>query len=73
MSRLVDNYEIKNSTILIFRYDKKLECFFKNKFKRNKKINKIEFTVDNLENKEVRADLIRSLKFYINEFGKKKI
>ncbi len=71
LSRLVDNYEIKNSTILIFRYDKKkLNVFFKTNFSGIKKINKIDFTVDNLESKEVRTDLVSSLKFYINELWK---
>tara|TARA_B100000029_G_scaffold190187_1_gene188061 strand:- start:478 stop:1533 length:1056 start_codon:yes stop_codon:yes gene_type:complete len=71
LSRLVDNYEIKNSTILIFRYDeKKLDVFLKTNLNGIKKINKIKFTVEDLENKEVRADLVRSLKFYINELWK---
>ncbi len=71
LSRLVDNYEIKNSSILIFRYDKKkLHVFLKTNLSGIKKINKVEFTVENLENKEVRADLVSSLKFYINELWK---
>jgi len=68
---LVDNYEIKNSTILILRYDKKkLKVFLKTNLNGIKKINQVEFIVDDLENKEVRADLIRNLKFYINEIWK---
>ncbi|RPG05203.1 MAG: hypothetical protein CBE07_002605 [Pelagibacteraceae bacterium TMED247] len=71
LDRLVDNYEIKNSTILILRYDKKkLNVFFKTNLNGIKKARKIEFKVDNLNNAEVRADLIRSIKFYINEVWK---
>ena len=71
LNRLVDNYEIKNSTILILRYDeKKLNVFFKTNLGTIKKNNKVDFTVEDLSNKEVRADLIRSLKFYINELWK---
>lgn len=71
LDRLVDNYEIKNSTILILRYDKKkLKVFLKTNLNGIKKINQVEFIVDDLENKEVRADLIRNLKFYINEIWK---
>jgi len=71
LSRLVDNYEIKNSAILIFRYDKKkLRVFFKTNLSGIKKINKVEFIVDNLESKEVRVNLVSSLKFYINELWK---
>ncbi len=71
LDRLVDNYEIKNSTILILRYDKKkLKVFFKTNLNGTKKNNKAEFTVENLKNKEVRADLIRGLKFYINDLWK---
>ena len=71
LGSLVDNYEIKNSTILILRYDKKkLKVFLKTNLSGIKKVNKVEFTVDDLENKEVRSDLIRNLKFYINEIWK---
>ena len=71
LSRLVDNYEIKNSTIVILRYDeKKLNVFLKTNLSGIKKNNKVEFTVDDLSNQEVRADLIKSLKFYINELWK---
>ena len=71
LSNLVDNYEFKNSSILILRYDeKKLNVFFKTNLNSIKKINNIEFKVDNLNDYEVRADLIRSLKFYINELWK---
>jgi len=71
LSRLVDNYEIKNSTILILRYDeRKLNVFLKTNLSGIKKNNKVEFTVDDLKDKEVRADLIKGLKFYINELWK---
>ena len=71
LKSLVDNYEFRNSTILILRYDKKkLNVFFKTNLNGIKKINKVEFKVDNLDSREVRADLIRSLKFYINELWK---
>ena len=71
LSKLVNNYEIKNSTILIFRYDKKkLNVFLKTNLGGIKKINKVNFEVESLENKQVRTDLISSLKFFINEFWK---
>ena len=71
LSKLINNYEIKNSTILIFRFDRnKLDVFLKTNLNGIKKINKVEFTVENLDNKEVRADLVSSLKFYINELWK---
>ena len=71
LNRLVDNYEIKNSTILILRYyEKKLNIFFKTNLSGKKKINSMEIKVDDLESVEVRADLIRNLKFYINDLWK---
>ena len=71
LSYLVDNYEIKNSTIMILRYDKKkLKVFFKTNLNGIKKNNKIEFSVDDLENKEVRGDLIKNLKLYVNDIWK---
>jgi len=71
LSRLVDNYEIRNSTILIFRYDKKkLNIFLKTKLGDSKKVRRREFELEDLENKEVRQDIIRNLKLYINELWK---
>tara|TARA_Y100000590_G_scaffold7163_1_gene9185 strand:- start:4381 stop:5430 length:1050 start_codon:yes stop_codon:yes gene_type:complete len=71
LSRLVDNYEIRNSTILILRYDqKKLNVFLKAKFENSKKVSKVDFKLENLENKEARQDIIKNLKFYINELWK---
>ncbi len=71
LSALVDNYEIKNSAILIFRYDEgELNVFFKVDFKGTKKARRVKFIVENLTNKEVRADIIKSLKININDFWK---
>tara|TARA_B100000945_G_C20365902_1_gene589581 strand:- start:317 stop:1369 length:1053 start_codon:yes stop_codon:yes gene_type:complete len=71
LERIVDNYEIKNSAILIFRYnEKKLNVFLKTNFNETKKNNKIEFIVKNLEEKEKRENLISNLKFFINEVWK---
>ncbi len=72
LSRLVDNYEIRNSTILILRYDKKkLRVFLKAKFDNSKKVSQIDFKLDNLEKKEARQNIIKNLKFFINELWKK--
>ena len=71
LSELVDNYEIKNSAILIFRYDEgKLNVFFKIDFKGAEKATRVKFIVEDLTNKEVRADIIKNLKININDFWK---
>ncbi len=71
LSQLVDNYEIKNSAILILRYDKKdLNVFLKTNFRGIKKYKKVEITVKNLEDKKVREDLIYNLKSYIHDLWK---
>ena len=71
LSALVDNYEIKNSAILIFRYDEgELNVFFKVDFKGVEKATRVKFIVEDLTNKEVRADIIKSLKNNINDFWK---
>ena len=71
LSRLVDNYEIKNSAIIILRHNKKkLRVFLKTNLNGVKKFNNVEFSVENLNNKEVRKDLIGNIKFYINELWK---
>tara|TARA_A100001011_G_C14191979_1_gene791771 strand:- start:185 stop:1240 length:1056 start_codon:yes stop_codon:yes gene_type:complete len=71
LSRLVDNYEIKNRSILILRYDKKkLNVFLKTDLSGFKKVKKIDFELENLENKEVVSDIILNLKYYINELWK---
>ncbi len=71
LKKLVDNYEMDNSSILIFRSNnKKLNVFLKTNFKGSKRVKKFEFGIENLENKEARLKVIRSLKFYINDFWK---
>ena len=71
LSRLVDNYEIKNSTILILRYDKKiLNVFLKTNLEGVKKSKKIDFKLEDLENKQVINGIIRNLQYYINELWK---
>jgi hypothetical protein len=71
LSELVDNYEIKNSTILILRYDEgELNVFFKVDFKGSEKAKRVKFIVEDLTNKEVRADIIKNLKTNINDFWK---
>ena len=71
LNQLVDNYEIKNSAILILRYDEKdLSVFLKTNFNNVKKFKKIEFAVKNLENKEVREEIISKLKFSIHDLWK---
>jgi hypothetical protein len=71
LSELVDNYEIKNSVILILRYDEgELNVFFKVDFKGVEKAARVKFIVEDLTNKEVRADIIKSLKININDFWK---
>ena len=71
LSRLVDNYEIKNSSIVILRYDeKKLNVFLKTNLSGFKKVKKIDFELENLDNKEVIDDVILNLKYYINELWK---
>ena len=71
LSKLVNNYEIKNNSILILRLNNnKLKVFIKTRLNGVRKNNKIEFNVENINNKEVRKDLIKNLKFYINELWK---
>jgi hypothetical protein len=71
LSELVDNYEIKNSAILILRHDEgELNVFFKVDFKDVEKATRVKFIVENLTNKEVRADIIKSLKININDLWK---
>ncbi len=71
LSQLVDNYEIKNSAILILRYDEKvLNVFLKTSFKNVKKLKKIEFNVKNLQEKKVRDNVIASLKSSIHDLWK---
>ena len=71
LSALVDNYEIKNSAILILRHDEReLNVFFKVDFEGVEKATRVKFMVEDLTNKEVRADIIKSLKININDFWK---
>ena len=71
LSQLVDNYEIKNSAILILRYDKKvLNVFLKTNFNNVKKFKKVEFTVENLQDQKVRSGIIESLKSSIHDLWK---
>jgi len=71
LSRLVDNYEIKNSAILVLRYDKNnLSVFMKTNLDGVKKSKKVEFKLENLDNRVVTQDIINNLKIYINELWK---
>ena len=71
LERLTNNYQIKNNAVLIFRYNnKKLNVFIKSNLNGVKKNNNVNFTIDNLDNKEVRSSLVKSLKSYINELWK---
>ena len=71
LNRIVDNYEIRNSAILIFRYDnKKLNAFMKTNLEGVKKAKKIDFGSEGLEDKESRNSIIKSVKYYINELWK---
>ncbi len=71
LSELVDNYEIKNSAILILRHHEgELNVFFKVDFKGVEKATRVKFMVEDLTDKEVRADIIKSLKININDFWK---
>tara|TARA_B100000214_G_scaffold328628_1_gene267874 strand:- start:2477 stop:3526 length:1050 start_codon:yes stop_codon:yes gene_type:complete len=71
LNRIVDNYEIRNSAILIFRYDnKKLNAFMKTNLEGVKKAKKINFEKEELENKESRNNIIKNAKYYINELWK---
>ena len=71
LQSLVDKYEIKNSAILILRYDKNnLNVFIKTNFKGFKKLKKIDIFVKNLENKEVREETILKLQSIIHDMWK---
>ena len=71
LDRLVQNYEIKNSAILIIRQnDKRLNVFLKTNFKGIKKSKKYDFNRGNLEDDSIRANVIKNLKSYINDTWK---
>ena len=68
---LVDKYEIKNSAILILRYDENiLNVFIKTDFKGFKKLKKIDIFVKDLENKKVREETILKLKSVVHDMWK---
>ena len=68
---LVDKYEIKNSAILILRYDENiLNVFIKTDFKGFKKLKKIDIFVKDLENKKVREETILKLKSIVHDMWK---
>ena len=71
LSRLVKNYEIQNSTIIILRYNqKKLDVFLKSNLSGIEKLKKIDFKIENLDNEDIRNDIISSLKSYTVELWK---
>ena len=71
LQSLVDKYEIKNSAILILRYDENnLNVFIKTNFKGSKKLKKIDIFVKNLENKKVREETILKLQSILHDIWK---
>ena len=71
LSQIIKGYEIKDSTIMIIRHEnQELDIFLKSNFRVIKKIKRINFSVENLDNKEVRKDIILSLKSSINDLWK---
>ena len=71
LSRLVDNYNIRNSTVIILRLNqKKLNVFLKSNLSGVKKNKKIDFKIENLENETIRGDIISNLKLYTVELWK---
>ncbi len=71
LNRIVNDYEIRNSAILILRYDnQKLNSFLKTNLEGIRKAKKINFQSKSLDTKESRDDIIRNVKYYINELWK---
>ncbi len=71
LQRLVDKYEIKNSAILILRYDESaLNVFIKTDFKGFKTLKKIDIFVKDLDNKTVRQETILKLKSILHDMWK---
>tara|TARA_A100001011_G_C14261003_1_gene822394 strand:- start:69 stop:1121 length:1053 start_codon:yes stop_codon:yes gene_type:complete len=71
LGSLVDNYEIKNSAILILRYDKKnLNVFIKTNFNSVKKLKKIKIEVKNIDDDKVREETISKLKLKVLDIWK---
>ena len=71
LQSLVDKYEIKNSAILILRYDENnLSVFIKTNFKGFKKLKKIDILVKNLDNDKVAEETILKLKSIVHDMWK---
>ncbi len=71
LQSLVDKYEIKNSAILILRYDENnLNVFIKTNFKGFKKLKKVNILVKNLDNNKVREETILKLKSIVHDMWK---
>ena len=71
LQSLVDKYEIKNSAILILRYDENvLNVFVKTDFKGFKKLKKIDIFVKDLDNKKVREETILKIKSIVHDMWK---
>ena len=71
LQTLVDKYEIKNSAILILRYDENnLNVFIKTNFKGFKKLKKVDIFVKDLNNYKVREETILKLKSIVHDMWK---
>ncbi len=71
LSSLVDDYEIKNSAVLIFRHDKKrLGVFLKTHLSGAARVKKIDFELEDINNIDARRNIILKLKHYIHELWK---
>ena len=56
---------------MILRYDnKKINAFMKTNIEGIKKAKKINFDIEDLQNKDVRKNIIKKTKYYINELWK---
>ena len=71
LDQIVNNYNIKNKAVIIFRYDNKnLNVFLKTDLEGIKKFKKISFGEKDLQTFEVRKSIISDIKNYINELWK---
>ena len=71
LQSLVDKYEIKNSAILILRYDENnLNVFIKTNIKGFKKLKKVDIFVKDLNNYKVREETILKLKSIVHDMWK---
>ena len=71
LQSIVDKYEIKNSAILILRYDENnLNVFIKTNFKGFKKLKKVDIFVKDLNNYKVREETILKLKSIVHDMWK---